>query len=107
MMAFFGALLPRFLILVGWVNDQASWQSLYGSSVMLLFGFLLLPMDHAHLRHGPGERHDRPELDLRRPGHRAGPRDLGRRLLRESQAGQQLPRHVTGDLTTRDPRTRI
>ena len=43
MMAFFGALLPRFLILVGWVNDQAAWQNLYGSSVLLLFGFLFFP----------------------------------------------------------------
>jgi hypothetical protein len=43
MMAIFGALLPRFVLLVGWVNDPASWQNLFGSPVWFLFGFLFFP----------------------------------------------------------------
>jgi hypothetical protein len=43
MMAIFGAILPRFVLLVGWANDQASWGSVFGSSVWLLVGFLFLP----------------------------------------------------------------
>jgi hypothetical protein len=43
MMAIFGAILPRFLLLVGWSNDQASWGSLFGSPVWLLGGFIFFP----------------------------------------------------------------
>jgi hypothetical protein len=43
MMAIFGAFLPRFVLLVGWVNDRASWESLFGSPVWFLFGFLFFP----------------------------------------------------------------
>jgi hypothetical protein len=43
MMAIFGAILPRFLLLVGWSNDQAYWGSLFGSPVWLLGGFLFFP----------------------------------------------------------------
>ena len=43
MMAIFGALLPRFVLLVGWSNDQAYWGSLFGSPVWLLGGFLFFP----------------------------------------------------------------
>jgi hypothetical protein len=43
MMAIFGAILPRFAILVGWWNDQASWSAAFGSDVLLLGGFLFFP----------------------------------------------------------------
>lgn len=43
MMAIFGALLPRFVLLVGWVNDQAAWEAVFGSQILLLGGFLFLP----------------------------------------------------------------
>ena len=43
MMAIFGAILPRFLLLVGWSNDQAFWGSLFGSQVWLLGGFIFFP----------------------------------------------------------------
>ena len=43
LVAFFGALVPRFVLLVGWVNDQAGWQALFGSPVWLLGGFLFFP----------------------------------------------------------------
>ena len=43
LMAIFGAILPRFAILAGWVNDQAGWQAAFGSGVWLLGGFLFFP----------------------------------------------------------------
>ena len=43
MMALFGAILPRFVLLVAWSNDQAYWGSLFGSGVWTLFGFLFFP----------------------------------------------------------------
>jgi hypothetical protein len=43
MMAIFGAILPRFVILAGWVNDQAGWKAVFGSEVWLLGGFLFFP----------------------------------------------------------------
>ena len=43
MMALFGAILPRFVILVGWFNDQAAWQGIFGSPVLFLGGFLFFP----------------------------------------------------------------
>jgi hypothetical protein len=43
MMAIFGAILPRFVLLVGWVNDQAGWEAVFGSQVWLLGGFLFFP----------------------------------------------------------------
>ena len=43
MMAIFGAILPRFAILVGWWNDQAGWSSVFGSDILLLGGFLFFP----------------------------------------------------------------
>ena len=43
MMAIFGALLPRFALLVGWVNDQAYWNTVIQSQLFLLLGFLFLP----------------------------------------------------------------
>jgi hypothetical protein len=42
-MAIFGAILPRFAILVGWTNDQAGWASVFGSEVWLLGGFIFFP----------------------------------------------------------------
>jgi hypothetical protein len=43
MMAIFGAILPRFVLLVAWSNDGAYWGSLFGSSVWFLGGFLFFP----------------------------------------------------------------
>jgi hypothetical protein len=43
MMAIFGAILPRFAILAGWINDQAGWKAIFGSEVWLLGGFIFLP----------------------------------------------------------------
>jgi len=42
--AIFGALIPRFVLLVAWSNDQAYWgASLFGSGVWFRFGFLFFP----------------------------------------------------------------
>ena len=38
-----GILMPRFVLLVGWSNDQAYWGSLFGSPVWLGLGFIVLP----------------------------------------------------------------
>jgi hypothetical protein len=43
MMAIFGALVPRFVLLVAWVNDQTYWQNLFGAPVWFLGGFLFFP----------------------------------------------------------------
>ena len=43
MMAIFGAILPRFVLLVGWVNDPTAWTNLFGSPVWFLGGFLFFP----------------------------------------------------------------
>ena len=43
MMALFGAILPRFVLLVGWFNDPAGWEAAIGSNVLLLGGFLFFP----------------------------------------------------------------
>ena len=43
MTAIFGALIPRFIIFVGWINDQAAWQAIFGSPLLFLAGFLFLP----------------------------------------------------------------
>ena len=43
MMALFGALLPRFVLFVGWTNDPAGWEAVLGSPVWFLFGFLFFP----------------------------------------------------------------
>ncbi len=43
MMAIFGAILPRFVLLVGWVNDPTAWSNLFGSPVWFLGGFLFFP----------------------------------------------------------------
>jgi hypothetical protein len=43
MMAIFGAILPRFILLVGWSNDQAYWGSVLGAPVWFLGGFLFFP----------------------------------------------------------------
>jgi hypothetical protein len=43
MMAIFGAILPRFLLLVGWVNDQTYWSNLFGAPLWFQGGFLVLP----------------------------------------------------------------
>jgi hypothetical protein len=43
LLAFITAILPRFLLLVGWSNDQAYWGSLFGSSIWLVGGFIFLP----------------------------------------------------------------
>ena len=43
MMAIFGAIIPRFALLVGWYNDTTFWTNLYGSPFLFLLGFLFLP----------------------------------------------------------------
>jgi hypothetical protein len=43
MMAIFGAILPRFALLVGWYNDPAAWSAAIGGPVLLLGGFLFFP----------------------------------------------------------------
>jgi hypothetical protein len=43
MMAIFGALLPRFILLVGWVNDAEYWANLFGGALWSALGFLFLP----------------------------------------------------------------
>lgn len=43
MMAIFGAILPRFVLLVAWSNDQAYWGSVLSSPVWFLGGFLFFP----------------------------------------------------------------
>ena len=43
MMAIFGAIVPRFVLLAAWSNDQSYWASLFGSPVWFLFGFLFFP----------------------------------------------------------------
>ena len=43
MMAIFGAIVPRFVLLVAWSNDQAYWGSVFGLPVWLLGGFLFFP----------------------------------------------------------------
>jgi hypothetical protein len=35
--------LPRFALLVGWYNDTAYWDALFGSQIWLFAGFLFLP----------------------------------------------------------------
>jgi hypothetical protein len=43
MMAIFGAILPRFVILVGWSNDPASWGAIFSSPALFIAGFLIFP----------------------------------------------------------------
>src|SRR3954454_21596017 len=43
LMGVFGAILPRFVLLVGWVNDPNAWTSLFGAPVWFLFVFLFFP----------------------------------------------------------------
>jgi hypothetical protein len=38
-----GMVMPRFILLVGWSNDQAYWGSLFGSTIWFGLGFLVLP----------------------------------------------------------------
>jgi hypothetical protein len=38
-----GMLMPRFLLLVGWSNDQAFWEGVFGSQLWLGVGFLVFP----------------------------------------------------------------
>jgi hypothetical protein len=42
-MALFGAILPRFALLVGWFNDPAYWNAVFGSQLWLFLGFIVLP----------------------------------------------------------------
>ena len=43
MVAIFGAILPRFALLVGWYNDPSFWNAVFGSQIFFLLGFLFLP----------------------------------------------------------------
>ena len=62
MMAIIGAILPRFILLVGWSNDPAYWESLFGSQIWLLGGFLVLPW--TTLIYGLGQANGLSILDL-------------------------------------------
>jgi hypothetical protein len=42
-MAIFGVILPRFILLVGWTNDQTFWSNVFGAPIWSLAGFLFLP----------------------------------------------------------------
>jgi hypothetical protein len=39
----FGLILPRFALLAAWVNDQAYWNAVLGSQLLLGLGFIALP----------------------------------------------------------------
>ena len=97
MMAIFGAILPRFVLLVGWVERPD------GLDVALQFAGLVpvrlpvLPVDHARLRLLRAERHELPQLGLRRGRPADRPRDVGHRRLRDAAAGVELPRHLARD----------
>ena len=67
LMGIFGAILPRFVLLVGWVNDPTAWTSLFGAPVWFLFGFLFFPWTTLDLWLRRPERDDVHQLDLRRP----------------------------------------
>ena len=43
MTAIFGAILPRFVLLIAWSNDQAYWGSVLGAPIWSLGGFLFFP----------------------------------------------------------------
>jgi hypothetical protein len=43
MMGIFGAILPRFVLLVGWFNDPGYWNTVIQSQLFFLLGFLVLP----------------------------------------------------------------
>jgi hypothetical protein len=43
MMAIFGALLPRFVLLVAWSNDQSYWSGVFGSPAWFVSGFVVFP----------------------------------------------------------------
>ena len=43
MMGIFGAILPRFVLLVAWTNDQSFWANLFGAPIWFVAGFLFLP----------------------------------------------------------------
>ena len=43
MMAIFGAIIPRFALLVGWYNDPTFWTNVYSSPFLFLLGFIFLP----------------------------------------------------------------
>ncbi|MFI5261971.1 MAG: hypothetical protein ACHQZR_05420 [Candidatus Limnocylindrales bacterium] len=42
-MALFGIIMPRVGLLAAWSNDQAYWNSLFGSGLWLGLGFVFLP----------------------------------------------------------------
>ncbi|HEX2469732.1 MAG TPA: hypothetical protein VHK05_04010 [Candidatus Limnocylindrales bacterium] len=43
MTAIFGAILPRFALLVAWFNDPGYWNAVYSSQLFFLLGFIVLP----------------------------------------------------------------
>jgi hypothetical protein len=43
MMAIFRAIVPRFALFVGWYNDAAFWNAVFGSQFFFVLGFLFLP----------------------------------------------------------------
>jgi hypothetical protein len=43
MMAIFGAILPRLILLVGWANDPSYWENVFSAPVWFLGGFIFFP----------------------------------------------------------------
>jgi len=41
--ALFAIILPRFALLVGWYNNPAAWNALYGSQLLFGLGWLAIP----------------------------------------------------------------
>ena len=62
MLAVVSAILSRFILLVGWSNDSAYWESLFGSQLWLLGGFLRPSLDDPHLGVRQAERLHAPDL---------------------------------------------
>ncbi len=90
MMAIFGALIPRFVLLVAWSNDATYWaQTLFGGPVLFLGGFLFFPWTTLIYGLVQTQRSQHPEPDLHRRGVPDRPRDLGHRRLRD-QAEDRL-----------------
>lgn len=94
--ALINAILPRFLLLVGWTNDQAYWGSLFGSSFWLAGGILVLPW--TTLVYGFAKPNGLTLLDLifLVCGLLLDPVHLGTRGTRRTQARRGLPLGVAG-----------
>ena len=91
MNAIFGALIPKFVLLVGWYNDQTYWGNLFGSGVWFLGGFLFFPW--TTLLYGLMQANGMSFVNwiFLLFGVADRPRDLGDRVLRRPQGVLLLP----------------